>query len=66
MLDQELRDRTGILIGKIRHRSDGKVEIRDATGRHRGIYDPKPDETRDARGNLVGKGNLLASLLISS
>ncbi|MFM7215526.1 MAG: hypothetical protein ACKO3H_11690 [Verrucomicrobiota bacterium] len=62
MADQELRDRSGKLLGKIRP-SGSKLEIRDASGMIRGTYDPKRDETRDSSGRLVGRGNLLATLL---
>jgi hypothetical protein len=63
MRDQELRDRTGHLLGKIKTLSSGKLEIRDSSGRLKGTYDPKANETRDNNGRLVGKGNLLSSLL---
>jgi hypothetical protein len=62
MADQELRDRSGRLLGKIKEMGD-KLEIRDAAGRLKGKYDPKSNETRDPAGRLVGKGNLLSSLL---
>jgi len=61
-----LRDRSGRNLGKIKKRSDGKLEGRDHTGRLKGIYDPKRDETRDARGTRVGDGNLLSSLITNS
>lgn len=63
MPDQELRDRTGKLIGRIKTRSNGKLEIRDHNGRLRVTYDPKKNEKRDAPGKPLGKGNLLARLL---
>jgi hypothetical protein len=62
MADQELRDKSGKLLGKIKD-VGGKLEIRDSTGRLKGKYDPKTNETRDDAGRLVGKGNLLAALL---
>ena len=62
MADQELRDKSGKLLGKIKV-VGGKLEIRDSTGRLKGKYDPKTNETRDDAGRLVGKGNLLAALL---
>ena len=62
MADQELRDKSGKLLGKIKE-VGGKLEIRDSTGRLKGKYDPKTNETRDDAGRLVGKGNLLAALL---
>ena len=63
MADQELRDKTGRLLGKIKTLSDGKLEIRDKTGSLKGSYNPKNNETRDKTSRLVGKGNLLATLL---
>lgn len=63
MADQELRDKTGRLLGRIKTRSDGKLELRDRTGSLKGTYNPKNNETRDKTGRLVGKGNLLTMLL---
>lgn len=63
MADQELRDRSNRLIGKIKQRSDGKMEGRDASNRLKGTYDPRTNETRDASNRVVGKGNLLATLI---
>ena len=63
MADQELRDRSGKLLGKIKELSSGKLEIRNASGSLKGTYDPKSNETRNASGSLVGKGNMLSSLL---
>lgn len=59
---EELRDRQGRLLGRIRE-VGGKLEIRDAAGRLKGRYDPRTDQTRDASGRLVGRGNLLTRLL---
>ena len=53
------------MLGEITVRSDGKHEGRNAGGSLRGTYDPKSNETRDSGGRLVGKGNLLASLITS-
>ena len=63
MADQELRDRNGSLIGKIKTLSDGKLELRDRNGSLRGTYNPKNNETRDRNGSLVGKGSILTTLL---
>lgn len=63
MANQELRDRTGKLLGTIKELSSGKYEIRNASGTLKGTYDPKSNETRNASGSLVGKGNMLSSLL---
>jgi len=62
MADQELRDKSVKLLGKIKD-VGGKLEIRDSAGRLKGKYDSKTNETRDDAGRLVGKGNLLAALL---
>lgn len=63
MADQELRDRSGRLLGRIKTLSSGKLEIRDASGRLKGTYDPSNNETRDSSGRLFGKGNFLSNLL---
>lgn len=63
MADQELRDKMNRLIGRIKQRSDGKLEIRDDMNRLKGTYDPKSNETRDGMNRIVGRGNLLATLL---
>jgi hypothetical protein len=64
MRDQELRDPKGRLLGTIRTRLDGTLEVRDPIGRLRGSYSPRRNETRDALGRLLGFGNLLAALII--
>jgi hypothetical protein len=51
------------LIGTIQSRSDGRLEGRDAMNRLKGTYDPGTNETRDEMNRLVGKGNLLSSLI---
>jgi hypothetical protein len=63
MADQELRDKSNRLLGKIKTLSNGKLELRDHTNSLKGTYDPKTNETRDKSNSLVGKGNLLTTLL---
>lgn len=63
MADQVLKDSRGFTIGKISTDSSGKQTIKDARGFTKGTYDPKTNQTKDARGFLVGSGNLLATLL---
>jgi len=62
MADQELRDKTNRLLGKIID-VGGRLELRDATNKLKGRYDPKTNQTRDAFNKLIGKGNLLTTLL---
>ena len=63
MADQELRDKSNSVRGKIKILSNGKLELRDHTNSLKGTYDPKTNETRDKSNSLVGKGNLLTTLL---
>jgi hypothetical protein len=63
MSDQYLRDRNGKQLGKIKQLSNGRLELRNPIGKLLGNYDPKSNLTRNANGRLVGKGNLLATLL---
>lgn len=63
MIEQDLRDRTGNLVGRIRTQYDGKLELRDKFGVLKGVYDPNQNETRDRFGNLFARGNMLAALL---
>lgn len=63
MADQDLRDKNGNQLGKIRAQSNGKLELRDKNGNFRETYDPKNNETRDKNGSLFAKGNMLAALL---
>ncbi|MDD4617055.1 MAG: hypothetical protein PHW76_08105 [Alphaproteobacteria bacterium] len=63
MADQLLKDKRGFTIGKIVIDKTGKQTLKDAKGFTLGYYDPKTDKTRDAKGFIVGSGNLLAGLL---
>ncbi len=59
---QNYRDRTGMLRGwsePVGNRING----RDRGGYLVGWYDPARDETRDRTGRLVGRGDLLVSLI---
>jgi len=61
---ENLRDRNGHLLGKIKE-VNGEYELRDASGRLLGRYNPKTNVTRDRCGRLIGRGNLLAALIIN-
>ena len=65
MASQDLRDKSGKLLGRIVQINDGKQEGRNASGQLKGIYDPKTNQTRDSSGRLVGKGNILSSLIVN-
>lgn len=58
-----LKDRLNKKLGEIRHESDGRLTVYNATGRRLGVYNPKTNETRDSTNKLIGKGNVLSSLL---
>jgi hypothetical protein len=60
-----LSDLRGTIIGTVEtQRLTGKVIARDARGVVVGTYDPRLNETRDARGRVIGRGNLLGALLL--
>lgn len=61
---QVVRDRHGIVVGAIElQRLTGKLTARTKQGTLAGLYDPRSGETRDHRGRLVGRSNLLPVLL---
>ena len=62
-MNEELRDRNGKLIGKIKDDYAGKSEIRNRNGKLEGTYDSVANTTRDRNGRLIGKGNQLTTLL---
>ena len=66
MNKRELRDASGRLLGIVRETISGKFEARDTSGRLRGTYNSKTNETRDPSGRLIGKGDLLSSLIAAS
>jgi hypothetical protein len=60
-----IRDHRGTIIGTVEpQRRTGKVVARDARGVVVGTYNPRLNETRDARGQVIGRGNLLGALLL--
>ena len=60
-----LRDYRGTIIGTVEPQGlTGKVVARDARGILVGTYDSRLNETRDARGRVIGRGNLLGALLL--
>jgi hypothetical protein len=63
-LREVVRDRRGTAIGRIERQSQtGKLVARNEEGTLAGVYDPRSGETRDRRGRVVGRTNLLPVLL---
>ena len=63
MADQQVKDKSGKVLGVIRETSSGS-ELRNVnTNALVGTYDKRTNETRSISGRIVGKGNLLASLM---
>lgn len=60
---QILRDKNNRRMGVIETDSNGIQTIRTTSNKKLGIYNPKTDETRDTANHLIGKGNLLITLL---
>ena len=60
-----VRDHRGTVIGRVEaQRLTGKLIARDSRGVLVGTYDPHSNETRNASGRLIGRGNVLGALLI--
>jgi hypothetical protein len=57
-----LRDRYGEKLGELVFKGS-RTTLRDRYGYKLGSYDSDTNLTRDTYGNLVGKGDLLTSLL---
>ncbi|ODT19816.1 MAG: hypothetical protein ABS35_20970 [Kaistia sp. SCN 65-12] len=59
-----IRDRRGVVIGTIeRQQLVGRLIARDARGVIVGVYDERSRTTRDARGQIVARTNLLPALI---
>jgi hypothetical protein len=59
-----VRDRVGRVLGWYESNGvSGRIDARDSAGRWLGYYDKKLNETRDAAGRLLAKGNVLPSLI---
>jgi hypothetical protein len=46
--------------------SDGVIEARSPEGRLLGHYNPRSNETRDVRGDLIGRGNRLGAVILGA
>lgn len=60
---QVLRNNHNRQIGVIETDSKGIQTIRTTSNKKLGTYNPKTDQTRDTANHLIGKGNLLITLL---
>lgn len=58
-----LKDKNGRLLGVIKVKNDGVMEIRNKNGFYLGKYNPKTNTTYDRNGNIIGRGNLLVTFL---
>jgi hypothetical protein len=58
-----VRDRRGVPLGTLEILSTGMHILRDRQGRKLGIYNSKTDKTFDHTGTIVGRGNVLSSLI---
>ncbi|GJE09511.1 hypothetical protein [Methylobacterium longum] len=61
---QILRDRRGLVIGRLEQRPTGKIVARDAHGLLVRTYDPREGTTRDGLVLVVAQSDVLAALLI--
>jgi hypothetical protein len=63
MIENILYGPMGQVLGRITERNDGALLLFAATGQILGIYVPSVNITYGSRGNVVGRGNLLGTLL---
>lgn len=63
MATQTLKNSLGVILATIETKSDGTQVIRNNLGLMLGTYDPKSNVTRDHLGQMIGTGNLLATLI---
>ena len=61
---QIVRDARGVILGRIeRQTPTGRSIVCDARGLVLGTYDPREGTTRDARGLVIARGDVLVGLL---
>lgn len=60
---QTLKNNLGVILATITTDSKGIETIKDPLGVVLGTYDPKTNTTRNFLGQIVGTGNLLATLI---
>ena len=63
MTSEVIRNRSFQLMGFVETRSDGTQVAKDRNHRILGYFNPKSNDTRDATYKVIGRGNLLSSLI---
>ena len=63
MAQQTLKDRSNNTIGYILTDAKGRQTIKDKNMVVKGYYDPETNVTKDKNLRVVGRGNLLATLI---
>ncbi|MEO0008595.1 MAG: hypothetical protein RJA20_2791 [Bacteroidota bacterium] len=63
MAQQTLKDRNNNTIGYILTDAKGRQTIKDKNMVVKGYYDPETNVTKDKNLRVVGRGNLLATLI---
>jgi len=63
-MNTPLRSPNGQLLGTL-HQENGYTILRDKHNNKLGAYNPRTNDTRDANGRLIGRGDLLGTLLRS-
>ena len=58
-----LKDAQFRILGHLDTETNGRQILKDAQFRTLGYYEPSGDLTKDARYRIVGRGNILTSLL---
>ncbi len=63
MKSRQNHSKTGSQGRLVKRSSDGVIEARGTEGRLLAHFNPHTNETRNHRGDLIGKGNRLASVM---
>ncbi len=63
MATEVLKNKRGVTIGTITDSSSNKLVIKNRNGVTLGYYDKIANTTKDRSGKLIGRGNLLVSLI---
>jgi hypothetical protein len=63
MINRQSHSNAGSQARLVKRSSDGVIEARGPEGRLLAHFNPHTNETRNHRGDLIGKGNRLASVL---